>query len=124
MSDLNTVIMMGRLVNDPELIKTNSGYDVVRMTIANNRAKKTQDGYAEESGFFIWCAFGKTATTIARLFKKGSRIILVGHAKQNQYTNANGEKRYKIEFIASEFYFADSMKKTVHSDRESDNILV
>ena len=48
---LNSVIMMGRLTDNPELRQTPSGRSVCSFTIAVDRAFKSQNG-ARQTDFF------------------------------------------------------------------------
>ena len=57
---LNSVIMMGRLTDNPELRQTPSGRSVCSFTIAVDRAFKSQNG-ERQTDFFDVVAWGSTA---------------------------------------------------------------
>jgi single-strand DNA-binding protein len=117
-SDLNKVVMMGRLVRDPETRMTNGGMAVTRMTIANNKPVRDGTVYKQEAGFFQWVAFAKMAETIAKCFRKGDRIILVGRANYQTWQGADGKQVSKVEFEVAEFSFVD---KRAESESKVEN---
>ena len=77
---LNRVVIVGRLVRDPELRKTASDRSVVAFTVAlDNRT--TNNG--EKSTSYIPCtAWNSTAESIAKFMKKGSLVGVDGHLNQ------------------------------------------
>jgi len=111
-SDLNKVVMMGRLVRDPETKMTNGGMAVTKLTIANNKSVRDGSGYKQEAGYFQWVAFGKMAETIAKCFRKGERIILAGRANYQTWQGADGKQVSKVEFEVAEFSFVDKRAET------------
>ena len=74
---MNKIILIGRLVKDPELKYTPSGTAVVTFTLAVNRRFTNQNG--EREADFINCqAWQKTAEFVANYFKKGQQMALEG----------------------------------------------
>lgn len=100
----NKVILGGRLVSEPELKTTASGTPVVTVKIAVNRKSKDQ----QKADFFRVTAWRAQAEVLARFFKKGSSICVVGQVQNNDYTDKDGNKRYITEVIADEVFFVDS----------------
>lgn len=89
MSDLNRVLLIGRLVRDPELkqVKDNS---LVNFSIASNGFKK------EEVNFFDCTAWNKLADIINQYCKKGKQVAIEGRLKQSVWTDQEGQKRTKV----------------------------
>ena len=83
MADTNVVVISGRLTKDPELKTSQSGMSYCQFTIANSRKK-------DESSFFNFTAFGKTAEYLCNYAKKGSYVITTGSVEQRKYTNKDG----------------------------------
>ena len=110
---LNKVILMGRMVKDPELRHTNSGNAVASFSIAVN------SGYGDEQKTdFINCvAWNKTAEFINNWFAKGRMIVLVGRLSTRTYESQDGRKNYVTEVIVNEATFGDSKK----DDTEQEN---
>ena len=102
--NFNKVILGGRLVSDPELKTTASGTPVVTVKIAVNRKSKDQ----QKADFFRVTAWRVQAEVLAKFFKKGTSICVVGQVQNNDYTDKDGNKRYITEVVADEVFFVDS----------------
>ena len=76
----NKVILIGRLVNTPELNKTANDKSVARATLAVNRRYKGQNG-EREADFVNVVVWGKLAETLASYASKGSLISLDGELR-------------------------------------------
>ena len=100
----NKVILGGRIVSEPELKTTASGTPVVTVKIAVNRKSKDQ----QKADFFRVTAWRAQAEVLAKFFKKGTSICVVGQVQNNDYTDKDGNKRYITEVIADEVFFVDS----------------
>ena len=108
---MNKVILMGRLVRDPEIKYTtaNEPLAVARYTLAVDRKFKRQ---GEPEADFISCvAFGKSAVFIEKYVKKGQRIAVAGSLSTRSYEDKEGHKKYVTEVITNEHFFADSAKE-------------
>lgn len=102
---MNKVILLGRLVKDPELKHTNNGNSVASFTVAVNRrfAKQGEDRKAD----FINCvAWRTTAEFISKYFTKGSMLSVCGNIQTRTYDDKDGKKIYVTEVIVDEVYFA------------------
>lgn len=104
--NLNKVIMGGRLTAEPELKQTQSGISVTQFSIAVNR--KVKQGEKQETDFFKVTAWRQTAEVIARYFKKGSSICIVGTIQNSSWTDQNGQKCHRTDIVADEVMFVDS----------------
>jgi single-strand DNA-binding protein len=104
---LNLHILTGRLVKDPELRYTQDGTAVCAFRIAVDRDYKNKDG-TRQADFFTVVAWRKQAENIARYFKKGRKITVVGPQYQRSYTDSAGNKRTVYELQLERFEFADS----------------
>lgn len=103
---LNKVILMGRLVRDPELRTTGSGVSVTNFTIAVDRDYKS--GENREADFVTCQAWRNTAEFIAKNFSKGRMIAVEGSLQTSSFTNKEGNKVNKTEVVVNNAYFADS----------------
>lgn len=110
--NLNKVIIGGRLTSEPELKTTQSGLSVVSFSVAVNR--KTKRGEEQKADFFNVTAWRQTAEFVARYFKKGSSICIVGSLQNSTWTDQNGQKHSRTDIVADEVMFVDSK-----SDNES-----
>lgn len=98
--NLNQVILIGRLVRDPELKALPSGTNVVNMSIATSRTWKDKNNAKQESvEFHNLVAFGKTADIIAQYLKKGQLVNVVGRLQTRSWDGKDGEKKYRTEIM-------------------------
>lgn len=102
---MNKVILMGRLVRDPE-IRYTQGMEpvaVTKYTLAVNRRLKRQ---GESEADFINCvAFGKAAEFAEKYLKKGQMISVIGRIQVRAWDDSEGKKRRSTEVVVEEQYF-------------------
>ena len=109
--NFNKVIIAGRLTADPELKQTPNGISVTSFSVAVNRkyqSKNDSQPNAQQADFINVVAWRSTADFVARYFKKGSSICVVGSIQTRTWTDQNGQKRYATEVVADEVNFVDS----------------
>ena len=104
-SDLNRVIMIGRLVRDPELRYTAGGTAVASFSIANNRSFTSNNEKKEQASFFNCVAWGKLGELIVQYCKKGNRIGIEGRLQQRSWDDQNGNKRSTTEIVTENVQF-------------------
>ncbi len=107
---LNQVIMMGRLVETPELKQTQSGISFVSFNIACDRNYVPQNGQ-RETDFFEVNAWRGTAEFISRNFTKGRMITIVGSLENKKWQDAEGNNRVTTKIKADEAYFCGDYGK-------------
>jgi len=107
---LNKVILIGRLVKDPEVKATQSQISVCSFTLAVDRKFKNADG--ERQADFLNCvAWRQQAELLGKYFQKGYRVGIVGNLQSRSYDDANGKKVYVTEVIVDEIEFVESKKE-------------
>jgi len=105
---LNRIVIMGRLVRNPEKRVTQSGVSVTSFTVAVDRDYKQGD---EKVTDFIDCtAWRGTADFIANNFTKGRMICVDGSLQSNKWQDKDGNNRVSWAVQAQSVYFADSKK--------------
>ncbi|MEL7734914.1 single-stranded DNA-binding protein [Streptococcus anginosus] len=102
----NKVILIGRLVNTPELNKTANDKSVARATLAVNRRYKGQNG-EREADFVNVIVWGKLAETLASYATKGSLISLDGELRTRRYEK-DGVTHYVTEVLCNGFQLLES----------------
>ena len=112
---LNKVVIMGRLVRDPELRYTQSQKAVAGFTVACDR-DFTRDGEEKQTDFIEIVAWGKTAEFVKKYFAKGSMAVVSGRLQLRDWTDKDGNKRRTAEIIAENVYFGESKKKDEPTD--------
>lgn len=104
MININKVVLIGRLVKDPELrFAAGSGTAVARFTLAVNRQFKK-----DEADFISCIAFGKTGETIAQYITKGRQLAIAGNIRTGNYEAQDGTRRYTTDVVVESFDFVDS----------------
>jgi len=104
---MNKVILVGRLVKDPEVKTTQSQIAFCGFTLAVDRKFKTASG--ERQADFISCvAWRQQAEFLGKYFKKGSRLGLTGNLQSRSYDDANGKKVFVTEVVVDEIEFVES----------------
>lgn len=101
---MNKVILMGRLVADPEFNQTQGGKSVCKFRIAVDRAFQ-KDNQEKQSDFFQIVSFGKTAEFVSKFFIKGNPILVEGRIQNNNYTDKDGVQHYQDQIIADTVSF-------------------
>ena len=104
---LNCIVLMGRLVADPELRTTTTGKSVCNFRIAVDRSF-VRAGEQRQSDFFTVVAWDNTANFVSRYFSKGSMIAVQGQMQMRQYDDNTGAKRTGYEVLAREVSFCGS----------------
>lgn len=108
---MNKVILIGRLVRDPEIRVTpgDQGTRIARYTLAVDRRFKKE---GQQEADFIGCvAFGKLADIADKWYKKGTKISIVGRIQTGNYTKPDGTKVYTTDVVIEEQEFAESRKE-------------
>lgn len=105
---MNKVILMGRLVKNPEVRQdANGGISMARYTLAVDRMRTKKD---EDTGTdFINCVvFGKSAEFAKNYLRKGTKLVIEGRIQTGSYTNKNGQKIYTTDVVGERQEFAES----------------
>ena len=103
---LCSVVLVGRIVKDPELRTATSGNSVASFTVACDNRMKNADGTRGTS--FIGCVcFGPRAETVAKFTRKGSLVAVEGTLNQRKYTRKDGSTASVIEVICDSVQFLD-----------------
>jgi single-strand DNA-binding protein len=115
---LNKIILIGRLVRDPELRYTPAeGVAVTNFTLAVDRPFTNQRG-ERETDFIKIVAWRKLAETCANNLSKGRLVAVDGHLQIRSYEDREGIKRIAADVVARDVRFLDSRKDSI---ADSDN---
>jgi single-strand DNA-binding protein len=104
---VNKIILSGRLCNDTDIRTTADGKTVARFNFAVNRRFKREG--QPEADFFQCVAFGKTAEVLDRCnVNKGTKLLLWGEMQNNDFTDAEGIKHFRMQVLIEGFEFCES----------------
>lgn len=113
---LNRIIIMGRLVRDPELRTTQSGVSVTSFTLAVDRDFKNRDSGEKSTDFIDVVAWRQTAEFICKYFGKGRMAVAEGRLQIRDWKDRDGNNRRSAEVVADNVYFADSKRDSAGGD--------
>ncbi len=112
MNNLNSVLIEGNLVRDPELASTPKGTPVCKFAVACNRAWKQEEELQKEVSFFDVSAWGRQAEVCGEYLKKGRGVRVVGRLKQDRWTDQEGKAHSRVHIVAEHVEFKPPLKKT------------
>lgn len=119
---MNKVILMGRLVRDPDVRYTQGEEQmaIARYTLAVDRRGKHQEG--QRSADFISCiAFGRNGEFAEKYLTKGIKIVAEGRIQTGSYTNKDGVTVYTTDVVIESQEFAES-KSSGQSQAPAENL--
>lgn len=112
---MNVVLLIGRLVKDPELRYTQSNIPVATFTLAVNRVA------SEETDFINIVVWRKQAENCSKYITKGSQVAIEGSIQTRNYEDKNGQKRHITEVRADNVQFLDTKNKVQQEVNEFNN---
>jgi single-strand DNA-binding protein len=102
----NHIVLVGRLVADPELRQTQSGVPVTSFRIAVDRPKG-RDG-EKQTDFFGVSIWRQRAERAAEFLQKGRLVLISGRVQIREYTDRDNNKRTAVDVVADDFQMLDS----------------
>ena len=103
---LNRIILVGRLVQDVELRKTNSGVAVATFPIAVDNAMSNPDGSKGTCFIDVTC-WKDLADNVAKYCQKGKLVAVDGKLNQRKYTANDGTNKVVYEVVADSIKFLE-----------------
>ncbi len=97
----NKIILIGRLVRDPELRYTPSGEAVANFTLAVDRYFSREN----ETDFIRIVVWRKQAENCAQYLAKGRLVAIEGRLQIRSYEDKQGAKRQAVEVVANSVVF-------------------
>lgn len=104
MTDLNHVVLIGRLTQDLGSDERSFGYvgngqARVNVSIVVNRSRKQGDQWVEEANYFNITIWGKTAENLKPYLTKGKQLCVEGYLKQDRWEK-DGQKQSRVTIVA------------------------
>ena len=107
---MNKVILIGRLIKDPEIRVAQDNMYVARYSLAVDRRFKRE---GEATADFINCvAFGKQGEFADKYLRKGTKIAVTGRIQTGSYKNKDGQTVYTTDIVIEEQEFAESKSQS------------
>lgn len=107
MASFNSVVMVGRLVRDPEMKYVANGAPVCKFRIAASRRFTKSDGQrAEDTTFVDVDAWRRLAEICGQFLKKGRQVLIMGSLRLDEWLDAKTQqKRSKLKIVARDVQF-------------------
>lgn len=104
---MNCIVLMGRLTREPE-IRYSQGTNnaVAKYSLAVDRRFKREG--EPDADFFNIVSFGKQGEFVEKYLHKGTKVVLRGELRNNNYTNKDGQMVYSTNIVTDSVEFAES----------------
>ncbi|NLA33660.1 MAG: single-stranded DNA-binding protein [Tenericutes bacterium] len=114
---LNQIVLVGRLVRNPEVYTTETGKKVTTITLAIPRSFKNINGEYETD--FIDCILWENiAVSTSEYCSKGNIIGVKGRVQSRVIEREDKTKKYLVEVVAEKVTFLSTSKKDMDSNEE------
>jgi single-strand DNA-binding protein len=100
MSDVNVVVLSGRLGADPELKFSEGGKHILNMRLAV--------AYMDSVQWIDVTCFDKMAESLSKLLSKGKQVFVMGRLNVRSYMTKDGQKRTATSILASQVTLGSS----------------
>ena len=115
----NKVILAGNLTRDVEVKYTGANLAIGNTGLAVNRKFKSKMGESKEEVLFVDLSFfGRTAEIANQYLKKGSKVLVEGRLKLDQWTDQSGTKRSKHSIMVESLQMLDTKKDRDDLDKD------
>lgn len=111
MNNLNSILIEGNLVRDPELKYTPKGAAVCTFALASNRYWKQDDEVQQEVSYFDVSTWNRQAEVCGEYLKKGRGVRVVGRLKQDRWTDPDGKTRSRVLIVAEHVEFKPQVNR-------------
>jgi single-strand DNA-binding protein len=101
-TDLNNVILIGRMTRDPEF-KTVGQTSLANFSLANNRSYMDNGSRKDVVNYFDCVVWGKQAEILKQYAGKGKQIMVEGRLEQSTWDGQDGKKLSKIRIRVESF---------------------
>ena len=120
MNSLNSVLLEGNLVRNPEKRFTAHNVSTTTFSVATNRFYKRGEEMVKEVSFFeveTWAGLAERCEDLT----KGRGVRIVGRLKQERWVSADGQNRMKVKIVAEHVEFKPQFNRT--TDELSEDIV-
>jgi single-strand DNA-binding protein len=115
MASLNKIMLIGRLVADPNLRFTTNGTATAKFTLAVNRNFKSDKG--EETDFINIVLWRDLAENCSKYLQKGSLAMVEGRLSIRSYEK-DGERKWMTEVVGNNVQFLDKVKSSANTGND------
>lgn len=105
MSDLNKVMLIGRLGGQPEIKVGSSGKSVCKLRLATSHNYNKDGKFEKETTWHSVVVFDKLAEICAEYLTAGRLVYIEGVLRNTEWTDKDGVKHQGRDIRASEVHF-------------------
>ena len=105
---VNNVVIMGRMVRDPELRQLDNGTSVTTFSVAVDRNYVDKTTNERQADFLNVVAWRQTADFVCKYFHQGDMIAVEGSLQSRKYTDKDGNNRTATDVVVDNVHFVDS----------------
>ena len=116
---MNTICITGRVTQNPELRKTQSGVSVMSLSLAVDRDYKVNN--EKVTDFIPVILWRKTAEVVSHYTSKGDLLSVVGSLEGRKYTDSDGNNRTVWEVKADNVGFLSKKKQPEQNEQTQQN---
>lgn len=98
MANLNRIILVGNLTNDPEVRFTVEGLQIAKFQLEVERF--VQEGAPKQVDYIDIVAWRRLAEICGQYLKKGKPVLVEGRIQVRTYENENGARKWATEVVA------------------------
>jgi len=116
---MNNISLIGRLTREPEMRKTGEGLSICTFTLAIDDTHSRED----RADFIRVTCFGSQGDNCEKYLRKGFLAGVSGRLRSDQYTDADGNKRYPVDVVADRVMFLqwpEKEKESVETETETE----
>ena len=115
---LNKIVIVGRMVREPEYRTVGSGISVCNFTLAVDRDFKGQDG-GKETDFIDCVAWRQAAEFVTKYIGKGSMAAVAGRLQIDSYTDKDGNRRKSYKVNCDNVYSCGGGREATPAERSA-----
>ena len=117
---MNTIMLIGNLVRDPEAKTLANGINLTTFTIAVNGRGKDAD-----ATYFRITAWRQLAENCSRFLEKGKKVAVLGSVSLSTYTKKDGTGGASLEVNADQVEFlSPKSENSEKTDKQSGMVVV
>lgn len=120
MNSLNSILLEGNLVRDPESKTLPSGTQVCSFAVASDRFYKQNEELEKEVSYFDVEAWARLGQSCSENLKKGRGVRVVGRLKQDRWTDNEGKTKSKVKIVAEHVEFKPAFNKNPEKMEEKE----
>ncbi|MFH1709936.1 MAG: single-stranded DNA-binding protein [bacterium] len=111
MANLNRIILVGNLTNDPEVRFTVEGVQVAKFQLAVDRF--VQEGAPKQVDYIDIVAWRRLAEICGQSLKKGKTALVEGRIQVRTFENESGVRKWATEVVARSIKLLGAQEQAV-----------